>query len=150
MYEVYNTNGAYYHCLAFDICVDLSCFPSTLLSNEYSLASLPPLLILQQLRYWASHIPVHHHVESCLLSHNHHYEDSDSPFRIFHSRSPERYVPSGQHLLLPARVSPMTCIILTYPPPTPRFLLRRVSQDAIHPSLINQILDLMLRECHYA
>ena len=32
--------------------IDLSYFPSTLLSNERSLASLPPLLPLRHLRYW--------------------------------------------------------------------------------------------------
>ena len=31
-----------------------------------------------------------------------------------------------------------------------RSLLRHVSQDAMHPSLITQILNPMLRECHYA
>ena len=119
MYQVSNMNGTYYHCLASDICIELSCFLSTFLSTERSLASLPPLLPLRHLCYWASHSPVHHHAEDLLLSHNHRHEGSDSPIRIFHRRSPERYVPSVQHILFHARAPTMTCIILTYQPAVP-------------------------------
>ena len=79
---MFNTNGTYYHSPASDICVDPPCFPSNFLSIERSLASHPLLLGLQHLRCWASHIPVHHHAEDCLLSHGYRREDSDSSFCI--------------------------------------------------------------------
>ena len=119
MYEVSNTNGAYHRCLASDICVDRSCLPSTFPSTEHSLASPLPLLRLQHLHYLASHISVRYHAEDCLLSHKHSREDSDLPSRIVHNRSPERYVPSGQHLLLPARIPTTTCITVMYRPSVP-------------------------------
>ena len=52
MYEVLNMNDVYYHCLASNLCIDLSCFLSTFVFTERSLASLPPLLPLRHLRYW--------------------------------------------------------------------------------------------------
>ena len=47
------------------------------------------------------HISLSIIMSKAVHSHNHHHENSDFPFRVFHSRFPERYVPSGQHLLLP-------------------------------------------------
>ena len=76
------------------------------LHRTTGLSPVPPQLLVrvQHQRNWALHISVHHHAEDLSLSHKHRREGSDSPFRIFHSRSPERYVPSGQHLLLPTRM----------------------------------------------
>ena len=142
MYEVSNTNSAYYHCLASNIFVDLSCFLSTFLSTEHSLASLPPLLPLRHLCYWASHSPVHHHAEDLLLSHNHRHEGSDSPFHIFHSRSPKWYVPSGQHLLLAARIPTTTCITLLYQPLVPPPVSPYACLPGRYtPSLISRMLE---------
>ena len=114
MYEVFNMNGTYHHGLASDICIDLPCLPPTFLCIELSPALPLSLFRLQNLLHWASHIPVHHHAEDFLLSHKHRHEGSDSPIRIFHRRSPERYVPSGQHLLPPARILTTTSIIMMY------------------------------------
>ena len=82
MYEVFNMNGMYHHGLASDICIDIPCLPPTFLYIEISPALPLSLFRLQNLLHWASHIPVHHHAEDCLLSYGHSREDSDSPFRI--------------------------------------------------------------------
>ena len=119
MHEVFNMNGMYHHGLASDICIDLPYLPPTFLCTELSPAITLSLFRLQNLLYWASHIPIYHYTEDCLLSHKHRREDSDSPIHVFHSRSLERYVPSGHHLLLPASISTITCIILAYLPPIP-------------------------------
>ena len=119
MYEVFNMNGMYHHGLASDICIDIPCLPPTFLYIEISPALPLSLFRLQNLLHWASHIPVHHHAKDFLLSHKHRHEGSDSPIRIFHRRSPERYVPSVQHILFHARAPTMTCIILTYRPAVP-------------------------------
>ena len=87
MHEVLKTNGTYYYCLASDICVDLSCLPSTFPSTEHSLASPPLPLRLQHLHYLASHISVRYHAEDCLLSHKHRREDR---LRLSYSRLPQQ------------------------------------------------------------
>ena len=104
-------------------CLLNSCLPALPLS----------LFRLRNLLHWASHIPVHHHAEAFLLSHKHCHEGSDSPIRIFHHRSPGRYVPSVQHILFHARAPTMTCVILTYRPAVPLSVsFRHIFQHATH------------------
>ena len=95
-------------CLIRMVCIIMTrrpifALPLPVLHHTTGLSPVPPQLLVrvQHQRNWALHISVHHHVESYLLSHKHRNEDSDSPFHIFYRRPPERYVPSGQHLLLP-------------------------------------------------
>ena len=76
-YEVFNTNGMYYHSPVSDIYVDPPCFPSTFLSTERSLASPHSFLDSN-----TCIVGPHHHAADCLLSHGHRREDSDSPFHI--------------------------------------------------------------------
>ena len=113
-YMVFSANGMYHHGPAPVLVLTFPAFHPPFRRLNTHFASPALLLRLQHLHYLASHISVRYYAEDCLLSHKHCREDSDLPSRIVHSRSPERYVPSGQHLLLPARILITTCITLMY------------------------------------
>ena len=119
IYVVFSTNGTYYHGPAPVLALTFPAFHPPFRRLNTHFASPALLLRLQHLHYLASHISVRYHAEDCLLSHKHRREDSDLPSRIVHNRSPERYVPSGQHLLLPARIPTTACITMMYRPSVP-------------------------------
>ena len=151
MYEVFNMNGTYHHGLASDICIDLPCLPPTFLCIELSPALPLSLFRLQNLLHWASHIPAHHCAEDCLLSHGHRCEDSDAPFHISLANFLNGMCPLGNISYFLLVFLPWLVLFWRIHLPLPyRSLLRHVSQDAIYPSFITQILDPVLRECHYA
>ena len=114
------------------------------LHRTTGLSPVPPQLLVrvQHQRNWALHISVRRHAEGLLLSHKHHREGSDSPFRIFHSRSHEWYVPVGQHLLLAARIPTAIGITLMYRPPIPLSVSLQARLPGHYtPSLVARILE---------